>query len=210
MDGFLFYWTIWLFIIANYFFNEDKKNRDKTLFLLFLLVISSNVVIPIISFSLRATWLIFALVAFRYIAMQNTGAKIYLFFISTFISGIYLFIYYFVFFEPVWLYLSPLVTISSLGAFICIVLLKKQKHRLAAIGSGFVQGDLVQWFILLENNHLSSKWYIVGDYPFLDIVSISMLIVFIWNGLEMAVHWIKNTGLSKYYAGHSAKRKLNA
>lgn len=210
MDGFWFYWAIWLLIIGNYFFNDDKKKREKYLIILCLILISANVVIPFFSLSIRATLLIFAMIAFQYVIRHKFYGKLYLYFISACISSIYLFVHYFLYFEPVWLYVSPLITITSISVIICIVLLKNQAHRFISLIAGLVQADIILWIILWDRQHPYYQWYIVGDQLFLDVISLSMLIIYFWNGLENAINMLKRTRFSSYFPSQSTKGKLNA
>lgn len=209
MNEFLFYWIVWLFVIIHYFFNDNKKMRDRNVIILLFLLISSHFVIPFFSFSFNGAWFIIAIIAFQYVVKLNKKEKIYLYFISACISSLYLFIHYFIFFEPVWLYVTPITAITTIVTFICILFIKKYNYRFVALAIGFVQGDLVQSIILWKNGHPAFETYVVGDFSFLAILAISLFVIFFWNSFENMINKIKRNKFSKYIPRATSRGKAN-
>src|SRR5699024_391658 len=150
------------------------------------------------SFQLRITWLIGMIVTFSLIARLTINKKIHLYIISLFISGSYLLLHYFIFIEPVWLITNPLIIMIFITVGISIVILKKPVYRIIAAVGGLIQGDFLLWFILWNESHPYSVQYIIGDFSFLDMLSLSLLVIFIWNSLENVANSIKN----KWFPDH--------
>ncbi|MBU9723967.1 MULTISPECIES: hypothetical protein [Bacillaceae] len=210
MDGFWFYWFSWMVVIAIYFFDDNKKRRFTYVAIVLLFIISSSLIVPFFSFETRGTIFVMALLAFLFLKQSQKSHLIYYNFISTILAGIYLGIHYFVFFEPVWLYVSPLIMISFLSFIATIILVKRTIFRLGVIINGIVQGELILMLLLLHNDHAYLDYLIIGDYGFLDITSITLLFTIVWEGIERSALNLSNRWQQNKHLIHSKQKKLNA
>ncbi|MDG5787615.1 hypothetical protein QA612_08910 [Evansella sp. AB-P1] len=197
MNGFWYYWVLWLLIIYFCFFDENNVRRKKWIYISLFLIISSYIVIPFLTVSLRISILMIAFLAFYFIAKMMIKDIIYAYVMASFVSFVFLSIKYFVYFEPIWLYISPFVMIISIIVFSVIVFVKKHINRLTITVVGIVQGELLLLILLWQKDHPSYRSFMIGDFTFLNIVSVSLLCILCWNSIETIVEMIKTKGLSR-------------
>lgn len=209
MEGFWFFWSIWLIIIGVYFFDSNKSRKEKNVFLLLLLIGTSGIVFSLGSLSIRMPFVILAILCFYQFAKFKWQEKLYCYFVIILLSGAYFLIQYFIYFEPVWLYVSPLVTICTISSVMAIVFMKNQKKRLLIVTAALIQGEMFFIFSLWEKSHSYFHAIIIGDFLLLDMFSLSMLIVVIWNGLEYGAEFLRNKW-APYPSKPVGHGKLNA
>ncbi|SDY86488.1 hypothetical protein SAMN05421736_10424 [Evansella caseinilytica] len=210
MDGFWFFWVFWLIIIATAFFDDNVKRKEIKLFFCFALIISSMITITLPAVAIRLSFLLAALLTYYYLPKASKRNMVYSFCLSGLLSGVYLLFHYFVYFEPVWLYLSPTTMISSLSFVIVIVLINNHVRRIAVMAAGMLQGEIILAFLLYERYHPILDTYIIGNYAFLDIASIGLLLVLCWNGIEKLMNYVKIEWYQRRLRAQASHKKLNA
>ncbi|MDQ0257494.1 hypothetical protein J2S74_004952 [Evansella vedderi] len=208
MEGFWFFWVMWLIIIGFFFFDNNKKRSEKWVFLCLLLIICSTIVIPVWNITLRLSFIILGCLCFYHIGKLKWSDKIYCYVVLTFISGMYLLVQYFIYFEPVWLYVSPRTMTCFIALITTIIFIKNHIKRITIMIAGLFQGELLFSLMLWERSHIYFYSVILGDYLFMDIFSISLLGIISWNGLELAVNLFRNR--ITYQPAPTSHKKLNA
>ncbi|MBU9713456.1 hypothetical protein [Evansella tamaricis] len=212
MDGFWFYWFCWLMAILVYFFDDIKKRRDLNLSLVLILIISSILTfsIPFISIEVRASLVVFIVLSLKHFLESKKVQLFYHSIICMMVSGVFLGVHYFIYFEPVWLYVSPLMMISCGSLVVVLLLVKQFMYRISVMIFGALQGEVLLTLFLWNDAHPTLDYIIVGDFYFLDILSISLLMIVMWEGIERLSERLK----AKWNQGNilppTRKRKLNA
>ncbi|MFA9556130.1 hypothetical protein ACERII_02310 [Evansella sp. AB-rgal1] len=208
MDGFWFFWAMWLVVIAIQFFDESSR-KQKWIVTCLLIISTSSIVIPFLTISLRMPLIIFAIISFTYIARLDMKNIFYAYILSTLTAAVFLMVNYFIFFEPVWLYVSPLIMVSFLTLFSNIVFMKNQKKRVAILVSGFVQGEGLLVVLLWHQSHPSFSTFIYGDYIVLDMLGMSLFLVLCWNLIENFVEFIKKKWINGKLGPQHSPGKVN-
>ncbi|UTR09608.1 hypothetical protein MM300_17170 [Evansella sp. LMS18] len=202
MDGFFFLWIAWMAMIVIYFFEDNLKKRNLWLIICLTAITGSSVNLPLLAFSVNGAIVIVTFAACVYVSALHKLSIIYFYFISILLSGLYFFIYYLVYFEPVWLYVPPLYIISVSSFLVVCLLVKKLSNRLAVIVAGLIQGEIIFTLFLWQSSHPFSPDYVVGGKALLDILFLSILFVFCWSKTEEFMEAVKR----KWYKGQGQAR----
>ncbi|ADU30116.1 YphA family membrane protein [Evansella cellulosilytica] len=211
MEGFWFYWSLWLIIIAIFFFYVNSISRTKWLLAAFIIMISANFTLSLSMITIKLPIIGIGLLSFSYIARLKLKDMFYTYFVVTLISGLFLLFHYFIYFEPVWLYISPLISITSLSIIVVILFVKNNLNRLSIVCSGFIQGEVVLFLMLLEQSHIAAASYILGDFFFLDVLAISMISLLCWNRIEYYMGELGSKwNTSMFVKNQKSHRKINA
>lgn len=203
MDGFIFLWVGWMAIIVIYFFEDNLKKRNLWLVICLAAITGSSINLQLLAFSVNGAIVILTFAACVYVSAFQKLSIIYFYFISILLSGLYFFIYYLVYFEPVWLYVPPLYIISASCFLVVCLLVKKLSNRLAVAVAGLIQGEIIFTVFLWQSSHPFSPEYVIGGNALLDILLLSMLFVFCWSKTEAFMEavkrkWYKRQGHARF------------
>ena len=202
MEGFLFYWITWLFwIIAIFFMKRGTKERYFLAISLLLLIISSSNMITILGLQFSASSFVLYFMILLYFAKYESRRNFSLF-PSVFIVTIaFACFQIYELFDPVWIIFPRIWMLSILLAALSIFLIEKKSFRIFILIAGALQGDFLYALILQK----LSFPYTIGSFAFLDVISLTAVLLIIWNGIEILAEYY-----AKYYnQSGREKRKLS-
>ncbi|WP_455423361.1 YphA family membrane protein [Evansella halocellulosilytica] len=187
----LFYWSIWLMIISYFFFDENKMRRELYTTIGLLIVITSLYTFPIFGVYVNVALLLIIVIVFSFIRSLSKYRQMYLLFLSFLLTGVYVWVQYFLYIEPVWMFVSPNWVITSVYSLFTIVLLKKPEYRWCVISISVIVGECLTVAMLYYYSHTYTYDYVVGHVTSLAIIFMSILTVSIWKLLEQLALQLK-------------------
>ncbi|WP_078546053.1 YphA family membrane protein [Litchfieldia alkalitelluris] len=189
MEGLYFYWIAWIAWTYATFILE--KNRLRILFSAFILIviILSPYQFVFSTFNVNAVHLLILAISFILIAKKTMIQKVYLLICSLTITIAYVSFQLFELFDPIWLFLDRKWMLAFVLVYLSLMLAKGRKSKVMSLLIGSCQGELLYGFVI---NKFRFN-YEIGSLVFLDVLSISLLIVFIWLKLESFIQNIDET-----------------
>jgi hypothetical protein len=177
MEGALFYWFAWLgWVWATFFMEKQSKYRFTIAFVLLILIISSPFRMEILGIEVYIP--AFVLMTFFLIETAMLRSRI---FFSVFITSFIIMLGYvsfllFELFDPVWVIFDRKWLIAFSGILLATVLQSKRLSQLLSLGIGMLLGEFLFSFIM---KRLAFP-YPVASPAFLDIVSLTAMILGVW------------------------------
>ncbi|MFC4324159.1 YphA family membrane protein [Litchfieldia salsa] len=186
MEGLYFYWITWLGWIYTTFFMDKGKKRLILSFLILLILSLSSIDLLINTYHLNLVHLIILILPFALIVKKTIAQKVYLLICSLTITIAYVTFQLFELFDPIWLFLDRKWMLAIVLVYLTLMLTKERVSRIACLLIGSCQGELLYGFII---NKFRFN-YEIGSYSFLDVLSLSFIIVFVWLKLEVLIQYI--------------------
>jgi hypothetical protein len=183
LEGAIFYWVCWAFWI--YFtFILDKQNpyRLKLAVIVLIVLILSNVKFAVGSFEIQASGLFILVISYLFLSQEKRGAIIYFFICSFIVSIAYVTFHLFEIFDPIWIIFKKEWMMGIVLWYLAILLQKTLKGRLLVIFAGTMQGEILYAYIL---NKFQFP-YLIGAFAYLDVCSLTALLLVGWSTLENA------------------------
>lgn len=180
MEGFFFYWLFWMFWIMATFFMEKNQLRLKISIGILLAITLSTFSFTFWEIEISYTSLFLLITVFVWIARQSFKRGSYMLITSFILMLSYTVFQLFELFDPVWLIFNRTIMLSLLMTYLSILLHNKVEVRVLSLVSGAILGDILYSFILRKFTFPHS----VGDYAFLDVVSISIALLLIASGFK--------------------------
>lgn len=173
MEGGYFYWLFWIFFIISAFFIDDRKWRFRFSAFALMAIICSISSVEILSLECSFTGLFFLLTSYFYISGQTRKMIYYFLITSITVMFAYGSFCLFSLYEPAWLFIDGKWLLSILIVCLLMLLHGSFFHRIAAMLSGTIQGELLYASILKK----LSISYPAGSLQYLD--SIALMIAFL-------------------------------
>ncbi|TKC19731.1 YphA family membrane protein [Robertmurraya kyonggiensis] len=189
MEGIFFYWLFWMFWVMATFFMEKNKLRLKISIGILMAITLSTFSFPFLGNEFSYTSVFLLITFFIWIARQSFKKGSYMLITSFILMLSYSVFQLFELFDPVWLIFDRTIMLSILMAYLSILLHGNLELRILSLVSGCIQGDILYSFILRKLTFPHS----VGDYAFLDVVSISIALLLVASGFKK---------LSIYFESH--------
>ena len=202
MEGLFFYWITWMFwILVVFFMNRSSRERFVLALSLLLLIVSSIKTITIFGMHfLASSFVIYFTILF--LLGKCERKQVLSVFLSAFIVMLaFASFHIYELFDPVWLIFPRIWMMSGLLVVLSIFLQPKKSFRFFILVIGSIQGDFLYALIIRK----FSFPYTIGSLSFLDIVSLSAVLLIIWNGIEILAEFY-----AKYYnQSEREKQKLS-
>lgn len=181
MEGALFYWFSWLgWVWSTFFMSKQNKYRLNIAMGLLILIITSPYKIEILGMEVYIP----AFVLMIFLLTETAKLKNRKFinvFVTTFIIMLgYVSFLLFELFDPVWVIFDRKWMIA-LGGILMTSILQTERHlQVLALGFGLLQGEVLFSFIMKKLTFP----YQVASPGFLDIVSLSAMVLCVWVSLH--------------------------
>lgn len=189
MEGLYFYaisWIIW--IVSTFFLNKQSKNRFPLAFLTLFLIIVSPYTFTVQNFTVSYVSVVMLMTCLFQVLPLALKGKCYFFITSLIIAVGYVTFQLFELFDPVWIIFKREWMLSLLLTYLSIMLHSKMIWRLTSVITGCIYGDVL--FALAIQPY--SFPHIIGAMSFLDICSLTSLMLFTWTGIKVAISYIES------------------
>ncbi len=180
MEGILFYWFTWMGWTITTFLISKTQQRFFLSALLLALIYCSGITLNIDGQLVNSTLFIIIFISYAYLGMNNLTELGYSIFVSILISLCYVGMHFIVVYDPVWIFVDLNFFIAVPLSLVVIFMTKGLQSRLPVLITGYAHGEMA--YVLLFND--LAPEYIIGSFIFLDILSLSCLIVFLWTIYE--------------------------
>ncbi|KOP83259.1 hypothetical protein ACFFHH_08385 [Cytobacillus solani] len=181
MEGLTFYWVSWFFwIIATFFMNKNGRSRLMLSLFLLLLIIVSPYTVVLFNFELSIAGLLLCCPLYSFAARLDWKKRMYLLICSFIIMLAYVCFHLFALFDPVWLIFPRNWMLAVILMLLSFVLNGKKIHRMYIVVLGAIQGEFLYALILSKY----SFPYVIGSLTFLDVLSLSTILIVLWSGME--------------------------
>lgn len=194
MDGILFYWVSWMYIIIVSFLLDGQYPRRYLANMGFVTIILSTMSSGNHLFEWNFAYLPFLVVCLGRMK-QLTGYQItYGYVLSIIIAIWFVTIHRVTFLEPVWLYIQPEWMIIGVSVILIIIFARGIQLRLFSLLIGVFQG-LILSKISTHLNVGTESWHLYGftSMTVLEILAISLLCLAVWTWLENQAVSLKET-----------------
>lgn len=180
VEGIYFYWISWLGWIITTFFMRKCRERTVLSFVILMVIAVSDFTFQAENVTLRTAFLI--LLLFSFVLMAKTkGLSLLYYLISSLIISIgYGCFHLFELFDPVWLILDRKWMLAFIVLYLTLMLAKDYYYRMTIAIIGFCNGELLYSLILNKFSFAVE----LGDFPFLDALAVSLLLLSFWSLLE--------------------------
>lgn len=186
MDGAYFYWMAWIaWVISTFFMKKNKFRFTFSLFILSLICLSAH---TLTIYDLKINIGLLFLLAYSYfgISKHKSLLKLIYFYISSLAITLgYVSFHLFELYDPVWLFLDRKWLLTIGLTFIIIFLFKNTKDRIICLILSSCQGELL-YAVILQKFAIQFE---IGSLAYLDILSISFVLMQGWHLLERAVYY---------------------
>lgn len=181
LEGLTFYWASWFFwIVATFFMNKNHLSRFWLSLYLLLLIIASPYTVTLFGFDLSIAGLFLCCPLF-YVASRLEWQKLtYLLICSFIIMLAYVCFHLFELFDPVWLIFPRNWMLAVILLIMSLILHGNKRSRMFIIVLGSIQGEFLYALIISKY----SFPYVIASLTFLDVLSLSSILLAIWNGIE--------------------------
>lgn len=180
VEGIYFYWFSWLGWIITTFLMKKCSERTALSFVILLVIAVSNSTFQAGSVTIRAAFLIILLFSIVLMAKTKGLSLLYYLICSLIISIGYGCFHLFELFDPVWLIFDRKWMLSFVTLYLTLMLVKNYYYRMTIAMIGFCNGELL-YSLILNKFAFAVE---LGDFPFLDALAVSLLLLSIWNLLE--------------------------
>jgi hypothetical protein len=200
VEGLYFYgfaWAIW--IITTFLMKKKSNIRLPIACLILLAIIISPYTIKIRDTAVSYISIFMMLVIFTRIGYFTLRKKIYFFLTSLIISIGYGTFLLFELFDPIWIIFKREWMLAILITYLSVLLQEKLAWRISTIIIGCIYGDII-FAIIIQR---FSFPYLIGSMSFLDICSLSSIILFGWEGIKISINYLE----SLYHAVEREKQK---
>ncbi len=183
MEGIYFYWISWIAWVYSTFLM--KKNMERLLLSISLLIfiILSPYTFQLGVVSIHLVLIIILIMSYGLVGKKTVRQKVYLLICSLTITIAYVTFQLYELFDPIWLFMDREWLLTIVLVYLTLILVKGSRSRLACLLIGSCQGELFYGLILSKFRFQ----YEIGAFPFLDVISLSVLVVFVWLKLEVFV-----------------------
>jgi hypothetical protein len=183
LEGVIFYWSCWAFwIYLTFILEKQNPYRMKLAAIVLIALILSNIQFRVSEFEIQASGLFILGISYLFLGQEKRGAIIYYFICSFIISIAYVTFHLFEIFDPIWIIFNKEWMMGIILWCLAILLQKTLKGRLMIIFAGTMQGDILYAYIL---NKFQFP-YLIGAFAYLDVCSITALLLVGWSTLENA------------------------
>jgi hypothetical protein len=186
MEGLYFYWIAWIGWVYTTFMMDKGRKRLLLSMLLLLIISLSTKDVLIKTYHLNVVHLLILVIPFTMIVKKTIAQKVYLLICSLTITIAYVTFQLFELFDPIWLFVDRKWMLAFLLVYLTLMLTKDRLSRMACLLIGSCQGELLYGFII---NKFRFN-YEIGSFSFLDVLSLSFLIVFVWLKLELFIQYV--------------------
>jgi hypothetical protein len=200
VEGLYFYgfaWAIW--IITTFLMKKKSNIRLPIACLILLAIIISPYTIKIRDTAVSYISIFMMLVIFTRIGYFTLRKKIYFFLTSLIISIGYGTFLLFELFDPIWIIFKREWMLAILITYLSVLLQEKLAWRISTIIIGCIYGDII-FAIIIQR---FSFPYLIGSMSFLDICSLSSIMLFGWEGIKISINYLE----SLYHAVEREKQK---
>ncbi|UTR14618.1 hypothetical protein MM221_19010 [Salipaludibacillus sp. LMS25] len=210
IEGAIFFWVIWLVTIYCYFLIDNKNRRTHLLLLCFLTIICSSVTYSSLVIEWNLAWIIFLLVGLYSMRKLSLAGKLKGYVISLFIANLFFSIHKAVYFEPVWLILSPQWSIIVLSLVILIIFLKDVYCRVFSLTLGLFQGLILSFLSQVTANGQEEHLVMTNSLFFLDVLAALMVLSVVWSYAEQIAKKLKDHIIARQRSPYnSSKTNVN-
>ncbi|WP_442594567.1 YphA family membrane protein [Neobacillus sp. D3-1R] len=189
MEGLYFYsisWSIW--IVCTFFLNKKFENRFPLAFItLFIIILSPyNFTLQNITISYAAVGLLI-ICLFQILSLAPKG-KFYFFLTSLIIAVGYVAFQLFELFDPVWIVMKRDWMLSLLLTYLILMLQSKLIWRITSVITGCIYGEIL--FALAIRPYSFPQ--VIGSMVFLDVCSLTLLMLFAWTSIKVTISFFEN------------------
>ncbi|WP_221565218.1 hypothetical protein [Alkalihalobacillus sp. TS-13] len=187
MEGTLFYWFAWMGWTISTFFLAKTRQRIVFSALLLILIYCSAITLDLDGQLVNLSLFIIILISYAYLGMQKFRELWYSIFMSSIISISYVGMHFVVVYDPVWIFIDLNFFIAIPLSLIVLLMAKDFHVRLSVLTSGYAHGEIA--YITLFKDLAPD--YVIGSFIFLDIISLSCMIVYLWSLYELFTSTLK-------------------
>jgi hypothetical protein len=189
LEGLLFYWSCWAFwIYLTFILEKQNPFRVKLAAIVLIALILSNIQFMVGEFEIQASGLFILGICYLFISQEKRGGIIYFFICSFIITIAYVTFHLFEIFDPIWIVFKKEWMMGIALWYLAILLQKTLKGRLIIIFAGGMQGEILYAYIL---NKFQFP-YLIGEFAYLDVCSLTALLLAGWSTLENAGTILQN------------------
>lgn len=183
MEGVYFYWIAWIAWIITTFLMEKTNQRLRLSVLILLVIIVSSEKIPFFQYEISGSIVFALIISIGFLRRNPFKAIAYLFICSLTITAAYVSFHLLEIYDPVWILFDRKWMLTIGLAFLNLLLMKNIEDRIHCIIISVCQGELLFGFIL---SRLQFQ-YGIGEMITLDILALSLGVVFVWSKLEQLI-----------------------
>ncbi|MCR6106561.1 hypothetical protein HXA34_09730 [Salipaludibacillus agaradhaerens] len=209
IEGAIFFWIIWLTIIYSFFLIDNKTRRAQLLLVCFLTIMCSSVTYSSSVIEWNLAWGTFLLVGLYTMRNLSLGGKLKGYVISLFIAYLFFSIHKAVYFEPVWLILSPQWSIIVLSLVVLIIFLNDVYCRVFSLTLGLFQGLILSFLSQIMANGQEVQIVMTNSLFFLDVLTALMVLVVLWSYAEQVTKKFKGQLMARQGSYTSSKTNVN-
>jgi hypothetical protein len=189
LEGSIFYWVCWAFwIYFTFILEKQNPYRLKLAAIVLFILILTNVQFTVGPFEVQASGLFILVISYLFLSQEKRGAIFYYFICSFIVSIAYVTFHLFEIFDPIWIIFKKEWMMGIVLWYLAILLQKTLKGRMVIIFAGAMQGEILYAFILNKFDFP----YLIGAFAYLDVSSISALLLAGWSALENAETIMRN------------------
>jgi hypothetical protein len=174
MDGIYFYWFAWIGWVFCTFILPKSKIRTAMAFFCILILFLSNSNLSIAGLEVKASYFIVLLYSYFFLGRLTFKSFWYYLIISFVITLSYVTFYIYALFDPAWLILDWKWMLAAIIFLLSFFLVSDPLYRIVTLVVGMCHGDVV-YKLLIQNLNPDMK---IGSFPFLDVVSICVMVAF--------------------------------
>ncbi|MCR6110639.1 hypothetical protein HXA35_09885 [Bacillus sp. A301a_S52] len=209
IEGAIFFWITWLTIIYCYFFIDNKTRRAQLLLVCFITIMCSAVTYSSLVIEWNLAWGTFLLVGLYTMRNLSLAGKLKGYVISLFIAHLFFSIHKAVYFEPVWLILSPQWSIIVLSLVVLIIFLNEVYCRVFSLTLGLFQGLILSFLSQLMTNGQEVQLVMTNSLFLLDVLAALMVLVVLWSYAEQIAKKLKVQIMARQGAYTTSKTNVN-
>ncbi|MDP4161857.1 MAG: hypothetical protein Q8898_02030 [Bacillota bacterium] len=201
MEGLTFYWVSWFFwVYLTFFARKDSKYRTKMAAAILFTIILSSYHFTVLGIQIGVGGIFAICFSYSFLSGEKKRVIFYFFICNYIITVVYATFQMFGIFDPVLFIVKKEWMMAISLAYIAIILQNTFKGRLMLLISGTMQGEILYAFIVSKY----SFSYMAGSFAYLDVCTLSSVLVIAWSVLENARTFFES------HFNFSAKEKQNS
>ena len=179
MDGLLFIWISWIFIIIYAFFSSSSS-RSSFICHLLIVIFLSQYAVPFGELDINITIFYMMTITCYYMAKATFMRQIYIIF-AAFIMALCRASYELLFsLEPLWFLWVASWCIFIIFTYLAVILIKPNQERMMCLIMGMVISDVLIFIV----HQQSALLYSMFSLNWLDQVAIVLCMLFVWKKVE--------------------------
>ena len=188
MDGWFFYYSLWSFwIVISFIVPRDFPDRFYLANFILISIILSIYEVPILYWDVNVTILMWLLSCMASLAAYSLLMRLYQICVTFIIMLVYSVFLLFELYDPIWVIIDRKWFLSMLIGTIAILMNKNVKNRMTSTIIGMGMGEFLFAYVLYTTGIKLE----ITTPSFLDLCSMTGMIILLWSVFEYAIHSIK-------------------